>query len=88
MNRYSSAVYDSMIEAGYPEDFSYMIASEMHTEFTSMRMCGYISKTGRVHMEQVADEMLAILADRDRIRDKHITEYTQGKINDFYRQKL
>ena len=88
MNEYSSKVYDLMLQNGYPTDFSFMVASEMRTEFTSMRMCGYISKVGRVHMEQLADEMMAIINDRDRIRDKHINEYAQGKINEMYRNGL
>ena len=88
MNRYSTELFDLMVANGYPEDFAFTVASEMDTEFTSGRMIGYISKTGRVRMEQVADEMLAVLNDRDRIRDKHLTEHTQGKLNDIYRKGL
>ena len=38
-------------------------------------------------MEQVlqADEMLAILSDRDRIRNKHQAEFYQSAMNDMYR---
>ena len=81
-------LYDLMISKGYPEDFSMVIASEMHTDFTSMRMIGYISKNKRLPLEEVADEMLAILSDRDRITQKHILEHAQAKINEMYRQDL
>ena len=85
---WSGELYNLMVETGYPEDFSRMISSEMRTEFTAGRMMGYIRKVGRIHMEDVADEMFAILSDRDRITDKHINEYAQGKINDMYRNGL
>ena len=52
-------LYDLMISKGYPEDFSMVIASEMHTDFTSMRMIGYISKNKRLPLEEAADETRA-----------------------------
>ena len=38
-------------------------------------------------MEEVADEMLAILSDRDRITQKHMLEHAQAKINEMYRNQ-
>jgi len=38
-------------------------------------------------LEEVADEMLAILSDRDQIMQKHQTEYAQAKINEIYRNQ-
>ena len=58
----SRILYDLMIEKGYPEDFAGLIASEMHTDFTATRMIGYIARSGRVPLEEAADEMLAILS--------------------------
>ena len=74
-----------MIHKGYPEEFSRIIANEMHTDFTADRMISYIGRAGLRPLEEVADEMLAILSDRDRIRDKHINEYAEARINDLYR---
>ena len=37
-------------------------------------------------MEDVADEMLAILSDRDRIMQKHELEDTNAKWNEFLMQ--
>ena len=73
-----------MVKKGYPEPFSELIAKELSTDFTATRMMGYISK-GWHSLEEVADEMLAILSDRDRIREKHELEYNQSKINELYR---
>ena len=76
-----------MVDFGYPKDFARIIASELNTEFTAGRMIGYISRVGKVSLEETADEMYAILSDRDRIRDKHINEYAQSKINEMYREQ-
>lgn len=81
----SIQLYRRMIETGYPEDFARIVAGELRTDFTASRMLGYISRAGRVSLEEAADEMFAILSDRDRIRDKHISEYAQAKVNEMYR---
>jgi hypothetical protein len=50
-------------------------------------MMGYLAKSDVLPLEEVADEMLAILSDRDRIMQKHQTEYAQAKINEMYRNQ-
>lgn len=80
----SIELYNLMVRRGYPEAFSELIAKELSTELTAGRMIGYILR-GEHTLEDVVDEMLAILSDRDRIRDKHQLEYAQSKINELYR---
>ena len=76
-----------MVRKGYPEEFSAVVANELRTEFTTKRMMGYLAKSDVLPLEEVADEMLAILSDRDRIMQKHQTEYAQAKINEMYRNQ-
>lgn len=83
----SRQLYELMLRKGYPEDFAALISSEMRTDFTAGRMIAYISKSGVLPLEEVADEMLAILSDRDRITQKHILEHAQAKINEMYRRQ-
>lgn len=85
MTEKSELLYKLMLRKGYPEAFAQIIASEMCTDFTADRMISYIGRNSRRPLEEVADEMLAIQSERDRIRDKHITEHAQAKINDLYR---
>ena len=80
----SIELYSLMVRYGYPEEFAELIAKELSTDFTANRMMGYI-RLGEHSLEDVADEMLAILSDRDRIRSKHEAEYAQSKINELYR---
>ena len=81
----SKKLYDLMLREGYPQDFAALIATEMHTEFTANRMYGYIALRGLIPLEEVADEMLAIESDRDRLMNKHSSEHAQAAINEFYR---
>ena len=80
-------LYDLMIRKGYPEDFARLVAGEMHTEFTEGRMYGYIASRDRLPLEEVADEMLAIQSDRDRLINKHTSEHAQASINEYYLRK-
>ena len=81
----SEKLFNLMIEKGYPNGFTEIISRELHTEFTANRMIGYISAREMLPMEEVADEMLAILSDRDRLIRKHISQDAQAAINEFYR---
>ena len=76
-----------MIRKGYPEDFVRVVCNEMRTDFTAQRMIGYIARAGLQPLEDVADEMLAILSDRKRIVDKHIADHAQGMMNRMYRDE-
>jgi hypothetical protein len=80
----SKQLFDLMMDKGYPWEFIVLITSELSTDFTAGRMIGYILGCGRPSMEDVSDEMLAILSDRDRIRDKHLAEHAQSRINEMY----
>lgn len=83
----SQQLYNLMLRKGYPQEFSAMIAGELHTDFTATRMIGYVARSDKLPLEEVADEMLAILSDRDRIAQKHILEHAQAKINEMYRNQ-
>ena len=77
-------LYDLMLRKGYPEAFTRIICTEMNTDFTAERMISYISR-GKHRLEDVADEMLAIMDLRDHIKNKHISEHAQAAVNDLYR---
>ena len=50
-------------------------------------MYGYIAANEKLRLEDVADEMLAIKSDRDRLIDKLISEHAQASINRMYREQ-
>ncbi len=82
----SEILYKLMLRKGYPEAFSRLISVEMSTDYTADRMISYIGRSGMRPLEEVADEMLAIQSDRNRIREKHISEHAQAKVNELYRE--
>ena len=69
-------------QMGHPEAFAALIADSLGTEKTMSRMISYLGKTGTQSAEQIADEMLAITADRDRWVEKKKNEYYNQKYNE------
>lgn len=87
MNEHSQKVYNVMLYLGYPESFALLIAREMSTEYTAGRIIAYFGRAGKPPLEEVADEMLAIQADRDKFVDKHINRHAQEVINRMYAER-
>lgn len=85
----SAEVYRLMVEKGFPEEFCNEVAYKyMNTDWTANRMAGYLYRMSELSVEQVVDEMFAIISDRDRIVDKHRSEQAQQRINEIYRDGL
>lgn len=72
-----------MLKRGYPEVFCDQITKNLNTDWTAQRMIGYLSHYRKLPMEEVADEMLAILSDRNRIMQKKDWERTNEKWNGY-----
>lgn len=79
----SLELYDIMIKRGYPEQFCAQITKNLNTDWTAQRMIGYLSHYKDLPLEEIADEMLAILSDRNRIVQKHVLEETNARWNEF-----
>ena len=83
------AVYAALKEKGYPDDFCREIAyKQMNTDYTATRMLGYLYRVSNPRPEDVVDEMLAILSDRNAIIQKKELEHAQATINRIYREGL
>ena len=70
-----------MLSRGYPEEFCDAVTKNLNTDFTAKRMIGYLSHMKRPSLEDVVDEMLAILYDRNAIMQKKDMEATQARWN-------
>lgn len=82
-------LYRVLLERGYPEDLCAEIAfRQMNTDYTATRMLGYLYRFSNPRVEDVVDEMLAILSDRQAIIQKKELEHAQAVINDVYRNGL
>ena len=66
----SIQLYNIMLRLGYPEEFADIVTKNLNTDFTARRMLGYLSYYDQPKVEDLVDEMLAILSDRNRIMQK------------------
>ena len=60
----------------------------MNTDYTATRMLGYLYRVTNPRIEDLVDEMLAILSDREAIIQKKELEHAQAVINDMYKNGL
>ena len=82
-------LYKLLLSKGYPKEFCAEIAyKNMNTDYTATRMLGYLYRGTDPRIEDLVDEMLAILSDRDEIIRKKEMEQAQAVINDIYRNGL
>ena len=82
-------LYKVLLDRGYPKDFCAEIAyKNMNTDYTATRMLGYLYRVSDPRIEDLVDEMLAILSDRDAIIQKKEMEHAQAVINEIYRNGL
>lgn len=89
VNDRSSKVYKALQKKGFPDEFCAEVAYKyMNTEYTSERMVRYISCMSQPSVEEIVDEMFAIISDRDRLIEKHRSEQAQSRINELYRNGL
>ena len=82
-------LYRALQDKGYPDELCREIAyKHMNTDYTATRMLGYLYRVTSPRVEDVIDEMLAILSDREAIIRKKELEHAQATINSVYREGL
>lgn len=85
----SEELYKVLASKGYEEGLCREIAYKyMNTDYTATRMLGYLYRMTQPRVEDLVDEMLAILSDRDQIIRKKEMEQAQAVINEIYRNGL
>lgn len=78
----SIELYELMLKRGYPEPFCDEVTKNLNTDFTAKRLIGYLGHYQHPSLEDLVDEMLAILSDRQRIMDKKMNETCNAKWNE------
>lgn len=82
-------LYKILLSKGYPKELCAEIAyKNMNTDYTATRMLGYLYRISNPRIEDLIDEMLAILSDRNTIIQKKELEQAQSVINDVYQNGL
>ncbi len=82
-------LYKVLLTKGYPKELCSEIAYNiLNTDYTAIRMLGYLYRYTDSKIEDVKDEMIAVLSDREEIIKKKEMEQAQAVINDIYRNGL
>ena len=82
-------LYKVLLTKGYPKELCAEIAyKNLNTDYTATRMLGYLYRYTEPRLEDVIDEMIAILSDREEIIKKKKMEQSQAVINEIYRNGL
>lgn len=82
-------LYKILLSKGYPKELCAEIAyKNMNTDYTATRMLGYLYRISNPRIEDLIDEMLSILSDRNAIIQKKEVEQAQSVINDVYQNGL
>ena len=84
----SIQLYQMMLDREYPEKLCDLVTRNLNTDYTAIRMIGYLSHYSNLPDVEVVDEMLAILSDRNAIMNQKESEHAQQKISEMYRYGL
>lgn len=79
----SKELYKIMVDRGYSNEFSDLVAQNLNTDFTATRMIGYLYHYNFLPEEEIVDEMLSILSDRNRIMQKKQLEANNALWNEY-----
>jgi len=78
------SLLDAVVQLGYPEEFGEVLAHELGSEQAMDRMAGYIRHAQPSSPEQIADEMLAIVEQRNRWVEQKMSEHANASMTAFY----
>ena len=78
-----------LLDRDYPKELCAEIAYKyMNTDYTATRMLGYLYRVTEPRVEDLIDEMLAILTDRNELIRKKEAEQAQAAVSELYRNGL
>ena len=78
------ALIDAVCQLGYPEEFGIVMAGELRSGQAMSRMATYLRNAQPGSPEEIADEMLAIIGQRDRWVQQKVSEHAQASVTAFY----
>lgn len=77
----------AVVELGFPPEFGAALATGLGGEWSMRRMIGYLRGARPRTMEQVADELVAILDQRQAIVEHKLSERAQESVTRFYNRE-
>ena len=78
----------TVAQMGYPEEFGKVIAKNLGSEKTMRRMTAYLKNAKPRSAEEIADEMLAIMSDREQWIAKKEAEEANARYTQLLNENL
>jgi hypothetical protein len=78
----------ALVDLGHPAEFGVLIADSLGGSRSMYRMLRYVRQAKPSDPDEIADEMLAIQADRDSWVRKKSSEYYNSRLNIFMNEGL
>lgn len=75
---------NAIVWLGYPEEFAQVLAGELGSAKAMERMAAYVRSARPSSPEQIADEMLTIVAERNRWVEQKMSEHANATMTAFY----
>lgn len=75
---------DAIMLGGYPEEFAQVLAGELRSENAMRRLAAYVRNARPSSPEQIADEMLTIVEERNRWVELKMSEHANASMTAFY----
>ena len=79
---------ETVVRMGYPEEFGKVIAKNLGSEKTMRRMTAYLKNAKPRSAEEIADEMLAIMSDREQWIAKKEAEEANARYTQLLNENL
>ena len=73
---------ETIVRMGYPEELGRAVAKNLGSEKTMRRMTAYLHSARPRSAEEIVDEMLAIMSDRERWIRKKEAEQANARYNE------
>ena len=73
---------ETLVRMGYPEELGRAIAKNLGSEKTMLRMTAYLCSAKPRSAEEIVDEMLAIMSDRERWIQKKKAQEANARYNE------
>lgn len=83
-DRERARLVSAVVDLGFPEEFGLVLAVELGGEASMRRMASYLEGVRPSRPEDVADELVAILADRERWVGRRMSEHANASLTAFY----
>lgn len=87
-SQFQIELIEQFVRSGFPREFGEVVAGQLHSEKALYRMKQYLRQAEPTSMEEVADELLSVMAEVNNWKEKKVNEYYNGRLNELLQYGL